>query len=40
MTSVQMTEHVQWIERMVSFNGHTFDYVSVEWNKLIASCRE
>lgn len=40
MTSIQMTEHIQWIERMVSFNGHTFDYVSDEWAILIASCRE
>lgn len=35
MTSIQMTEHIQWIERMVSFNGHTFDYVSQEWEQLL-----
>jgi hypothetical protein len=35
MTSKQMTEHIQWIERVVSWNGHTFDYVSQEWERLL-----
>jgi PDZ domain-containing secreted protein len=35
MTSKQMTEHIQWIERVVSWNGHTFEYVSQEWERLL-----
>lgn len=39
MTSKQMTDHIQWIERVVSWNGHTFDYVTREWQRLIESTR-
>lgn len=35
MTSKQMTEHIQWIERVVAFNGHTFDYITIEWERLL-----
>ena len=35
MTSKQMTEHIQWIERVVAFNGLCFDYVTSEWERLL-----
>lgn len=35
MTSKQMTDHIQWIERVVSWNGHTFDYITIEWERLL-----
>lgn len=40
MTSVQMTEHIQWIEKMVSFNGHTFNYVLLEWERLLNEAKK
>lgn len=35
LNSKQMTDHILWIERVVSFNGFTFKYVSDEWSRLI-----
>jgi len=35
MTSKQMTDHILWIERVVAFNGHTFDYISLVWLRLL-----
>lgn len=40
MTSKQMTEHIQWIERVVAFNGHCFKYVTAEWERLKEQYKE
>ena len=40
ITSVQMTEHIQWLERLVSFNGYTFDYVSLEWERILNEAKK
>lgn len=39
ITSGQMSQHIQWIERLVSFNGYTFDYVAEEWERILNGSR-
>jgi len=35
ISSKQMTEHIQWIERWASQNGVTLSYIADEWQRLL-----
>ena len=36
LTEKHLTAHIQWIERLASDNGITLNYISEEWDKLLA----
>jgi len=39
LDSKMMTQHIQWIERFLSQNGHTCKYIEEEWNRILEESR-
>lgn len=36
LSSKQLTQHIQWVERFASENGIELDYISEEWAKVLS----
>ncbi len=35
LTNKHLTQHIQWIERWLSQNGHTCKYIIAEWERIL-----
>lgn len=38
ITSKQASDHIKWIELIAGQSGVEFDYIRVEWDRLMAQC--